>query len=182
MAKVAKPQSEIVRVAEALEDELALLETISSSARKIRLTSDKNIKRAAAELSETLTLPDRLAQRLTDVSAAMMRMEERQRAALEPLAAFAAELRGRMQLFARHMETFAVLGSSASELNAALTAGSKDRADLARAEAKLHEISEQARALFEAARADDFPEIAREADVLKQRMAALGKRLASSGS
>jgi hypothetical protein len=179
MAKVAKPQSEIVRTAEALEDELALLETISSSARKIRLTSDKNMKRAAAELSETLALPERLAQRLTDVSAAMMRMEERQRAALEPLAAFAAELRGRMELFATHMKTFAALGSAASELNATLAASPQDRAEVARAEAKLREISEQARALFEAARADDFPEIAREADVLKQRMAALGKRLVS---
>jgi hypothetical protein len=177
MAKVAKPQSEIARAAEALEDELALLETISTAARKIRLTSDKNIKRAAAELNETLALPDRLAQRLADVSAALVRLQERQQAALEPLAAFAVELQRRTQLFARHMEAFAVLGGAASEVNAALSAGAPDRAALARAEARLREISEQARALFEAARADDFPEIAREADVLKQRMAALGGRL-----
>jgi hypothetical protein len=177
MAKLARPQSEIARAAEALEEELALLEHISSAARKIRLSSDKNIKRAATELQETLALPERLAQRLADVSAALVHMQERQQAALEPLAAFAVELQGRTQLFAKHMAAFGTLGGAASEVNAALSGGAPDRATLARAEARLQEISEQARALFEAARADDFPEIAREADVLKQRMAALGKRL-----
>jgi hypothetical protein len=104
-------------------------------------------------------------------------MQQRQQAALEPLAAFAAELQQRTQLFAKHMEAFGALGGAASEVNAVLTAGTPDGATLALVEARLREIAEQARALFEAARADDFPEIAREADVLKQRMAALGKRL-----
>ena len=177
MAKVSSPDPEIVRAARALEEELALLETISHAARKIRLTSEKNIKRAAAELAETLALPDRLAQRLTDISGALTRMQERQQAALEPLAAFAVEVQARMQRFTKHMETFAALGGAASEINAELAAGPEDRAALARAQLKLQEISDGARALFEDARADDFPEIAREADVLKQRMAALRQRL-----
>jgi len=42
----------------------------------------------------------------------------------------------------------------------------------------LQDLADGARALFEAARDDDFPEIAREADVLKQRMASLRNRLA----
>jgi hypothetical protein len=178
MAKVSSPDPEIVRAARSLEEELALLETISAAARKIRLTSDKGIKRAAAELAETLALPDRLAQRLAEVSAALTHMQERQQAALEPLAAFAVEVQRRAQLFAKHMESFAALGGAASEINAELAAGAGDRAAMTRAQAKLQEISDRARTLFEDARADDFPEIAREADVLKQRMAALRQRLA----
>jgi len=179
MGKVQTPQSEIVRAAQALEDELALLETISASARKIKLTSDKHMKRAAAELGETLALPERLGQRLADVSAALNHMQARQQAALEPLAAFAVELQRRSELFARHMEAFGALGQAAGIVNDDLAGAANDAAARARANARLEEIVAAARGLFEAARADDFPEIAREADVLKQRMAALRQRLAT---
>jgi hypothetical protein len=177
MPKVQPPQSEIVRAAQALEDELALLETIAAAARRIKLTSDKNIKRAAAELAETIALPERLGQRLADVSAALTGMQARQQAALEPLAAFAVELQRRSELFGKHMEAFGALGTAAGEVDAELTGGANDRAARTRAQARLEQIAASARSLFEAARADDFPEIAREADVLKQRMTALRQRL-----
>jgi len=177
MAKADKRVSDIVRAAEALEEEIVRLETISKSARKIRLSSGKNIARAAAELNETLALPERLAQRLQEVAAAMTSMQERQQAALEPLTAFAVEIQRRTQLLGEHMKSFDALGTAAGEVNGQLAASGGDRAVVARAEARLQEISEAARAVFDAARADDFPEIAREADVLKQRMAALRKRL-----
>jgi len=181
MAKVAKGVSEIVGAAEALEDEIAGLEALSRSARKIRLNSGKNIARAAAELNETLALPDRLAQRLQGVAGALARMQERQQAAIEPLTAFAVEIQERTRLLGEHMKSFDALGKAAGEVNDALSTSQGDRAVVARAAAKLQEISETARLVFEAARADDFPEIAREADVLKQRMAALRKRLGPAG-
>jgi chromosome segregation ATPase len=180
MAKEQKRVSEIVGAAEALEDEIARLETLSKSARKIRLTSGKNIARAAAELNETLALPERLAQRLQDVAKALAHMQERQQAALEPLTAFAVEVQRRTQLLAEQMQSFDALGKAAGEINAALAASQGDRAVIARAQARLLEISNAAREAFEAARAADFPEIAREADVFKQRMAALHERLGSS--
>src|SRR5262245_55848821 len=130
MAKVEKPASEITRAAEALEDELAQLEAISRSARKIRLNSDKNITRAATELKETLALPERLAERLKAVAAALGRMQERQQAALEPLATFAVVVQKRAQRLAEHMQSFGALGQAASELNAQLTAGKGDPAAL----------------------------------------------------
>jgi DNA repair exonuclease SbcCD ATPase subunit len=177
MAKAEKNASEIVRAAQTLEDEIVLLETISKSARKIRLNSGKNIARAAAELNETLALPERLAQRLQEVAAALTSMQQRQQAALEPLTAFAVEIQRRTQRLGEHMQSFDALGKAAGEINGQLAASQGDRAVVARAEARLQEISDAARTLFEAARGDDFPEIAREADVLKQRMAALRKRL-----
>ena len=78
------------------------------------------------------------------------------------------------------MEAFAGLGRAAGEVSAALaTAGdASDEVARAAAEARMQDIADAARALFEAARDDDFPEIAREADVLKQRMASLRRRLA----
>ncbi len=182
MAKEQERVSEIVGAAAALEDEIARLETLSKSARKIRLTSGKNIARAAAELNETLALPERLAERLQDVAKALARMQERQQAALEPLTAFAVEVQRRTQLLGEQMQRFDALGKAAGEINAELTASQGDRAVIARARARLLEISHAAREVFEAARAADFPEIAREADVFKQRMAALHDRLGSSTS
>jgi chromosome segregation ATPase len=176
MAK-ADNEPEVVRAARALEDEIASLEALSRAARKIRLTTQKSIARAAVELQATLALPDRLSARLKAVGEAMAHLEERQKTALAPLAELAAELRRRAQRLDEHTETFAALGKAAAEVNAELAAAGGDRAAAARAEARLREIAEGARALFEAARADDYPEIAREADVLKQRMAALGERL-----
>jgi len=177
MAKADKRVSEIVQAAEALEDEIAGLEAISRSARKIRLTTGKNLARAAAELNETLALPERLAAGLQTVAAALGRLQERQQAALEPLAAFAIEVKQRTELLGEHMQRFDALGKATAEVNDLLAAGPSA---FARAETRLQEISEGARAVFEAARADDFPEVAREADVLKQRMAALSKRLAAT--
>ncbi|HVU52374.1 MAG TPA: hypothetical protein VHL80_16885 [Polyangia bacterium] len=181
MGKADKQAPEIVRAATALEDQLAELEAISRSARKLRLSSDKNIARAAAELKQTLSMPERLGERLQAVAAAMTRMQERQQAALEPLAAFAAEVQRRAELLGGHMQRFEALGRTAAALNDELAASPADREARARVEARLHEISEAARALFEAARADDFPDVAREADVLKQRMAAHRRRLGETG-
>jgi hypothetical protein len=178
MAKVEKDEAEIVVAARALEEEVAGLEALSRSAQKVRLSSEKNIARAATELQRVLALPERMSDRLQGVAAAMSRMQERQQAALAPLAALAAEIQQRTQKLQAHMQTFGALGQAAGEVNAELTANVGDGAAVARAEARLQEIANAARTLFEAARTDDFPEIAREADVLKQRMATLGKRLA----
>jgi hypothetical protein len=177
VAKVDRNASELVTAAQALEDELEHLEARSRSTRAMKLTTDKGIARAASELQETMGSPDRLAERLQAVSAALVRMQQRQQTALEPLAAFATELQRRAELLGKHMQSFGALGQAAGEVNEQLAAASGDRAAFTRAQARLAEISDAARALFEAARADDFPDIAREADVLKQRMAALGKRL-----
>ena len=48
---------------------------------------------------------------------------------------------------------------------------------LAEVEAQLTRISEGARSVLEAARNDDFPDVAREADALKQRVSSLRRRL-----
>jgi chromosome segregation ATPase len=180
MAKPAKPVPEIVRVAEALEAEVARLESIAWAAKKARLDSEKNIVKAAAELKEAIAMPGRLAERLQALSVAMARMQERQQAALEPLAVFASSIQQRTAKLGQHMEAFAALGRSAGEISTALAIASdpSDEAARAAADARLQELSAGARALFEAARDDDFPEIAREADVLKQRLSSLRKRLA----
>ena len=180
MAKGAKDTSDLVRAAEALEAELLNLENMSRAVRKIRLNSEKNIGKAASELSEALTLPERLGAGLAALARAMGELQVRQTAALEPLAAFASEIQARMELLQTHMQAFAELGKLAQEVTAMLQTTAGERALLVDgAEAKLGKIADGAKTLFEAAHADDFPEVAREADTLKQRVQALRRRLES---
>jgi len=182
MAKSAKDLPDLTRAAEALENELSRLESMSRSVRKIRLNSEKNIAKAASELHEALTLPERLGAGLAALAKAMAEMQARQTAALEPLAAFASEIQRRMELLQSHMQAFAELGKLAQEVTSMLqgSEGEGGRAVLVDgAEAKLAQIAVGAKALFDAAHADDFPEVAREADTLKQRVQALRRRLES---
>jgi hypothetical protein len=112
----------------------------------------------------------------------MANMQERQQAALEPLASSALDIQKRMRRLQEHMQAFAALGKAAGDASALLQSENGDRAaGLEGAKAQLAKITEDARSLFEAARSDDFPEVAREADALRQRVSALRKRLDEQG-
>ncbi|HKO53092.1 MAG TPA: hypothetical protein VJV79_35525 [Polyangiaceae bacterium] len=177
-----KHPSTLLAAASALEAELLQLESISRTARKIPLNSEKSIARAAKELQEALTLPDRLAAGLQALASAMAGMQARQQAALEPLARFASEIARRHQRLAEHMQAFAALGTLAAEVTTRIqTSGSERTAVLADVDAQLTKIADAARALFDLAHAEDFPDLAREADALKQRATALRRRLESKG-
>ena len=178
MPKPHRHTPEIVRAAETLEDELEKLEALSRAVCKIRLDSEKNISKAARELNEAVAMPERLGERLRALAAAMQEMQRRQQAALEPLAVRATEIQQRMQRLGEHMQAFARLGKAAGEVTALLQSEQRESpSTLEQVEAQLAQIAEGARALFEQARADDFPDVARQADTLKQRIAALRGRL-----
>ncbi len=178
MAKGEQDLPELVRAAVALDRELVALESLSRSVCKIRLNSEKNISKAAKELQDVLALPERLGEGLQTLAAAMAQMQARQQAALQPLAAFANEIQARMRRLSEHMQAFSALGATASEVNALIQGSDGDHgAVLAQVDSRLTQLANGARALFDAASLDDFPEVAREADVLKQRMLSLRKRL-----
>jgi uncharacterized coiled-coil DUF342 family protein len=175
-----KESSVLVGAARALEAELLNLESLTRAARKIPLNSEKNITRAAKELEAALTLPDRMAAGLQALASAMATMQARQQAALEPLAEFATQIQARHQRLTEHMRAYAALGSAAAEVTARIQSNEGDRAGVVSdVEAQLARIASNAKALFDAAHADDFPELAREADALKQRASSLRRRLDS---
>jgi hypothetical protein len=196
MVEAVKADSpELVQAAQALETELVKLEELSRSVRKIRLHSDKSIARAAKEMNDALAVPERIAENLRGLALAMERMQMRQQAALEPLAATAAAIQARLQLLGQHMEAFASLGKAAGEVTALLQAVQSGQPaepsptngaatgdatpSFAEVDARLTQLTDGARDLHDRARADDFPDVAREADALKQRVAAVRARLKS---
>ena len=178
MAKDGKKVPELVRAAEELESELDRLEALSQIAQRSRLDSEKNIARATKELGEALDMPNRLAVRLGDLATAIARLQERQKAALDPLAARTDAILERKQKLDEHTRAFAMLGKATEEAIALLNSERERSVLVEDLKAKLATIAADARALFEAARADDFPEIARESDALSKRAASLLERLA----
>lgn len=173
-----KALSPLLQAATLLETELGRLEAISRSARKIPLTTEKNIVRAAKELEEALALPERLAAGLQALASAMATLQARQQAALEPLSAFATDIQRRHQRLSEHMQAYSALGSAAAAVTALLQANQGGHATvLDDVNQQLVKIGSDARALCDAAQDDDFPDLAREADAMKQRAAALRRRL-----
>src|SRR5688572_2385798 len=120
MAKVGGEVSELVRCAEAVEREVRRLEELSRAARRIRLTSEKNITRAARELQEAMEQQERLARELRTFGEAMGQMQSRQQSAVEPLSIRATEIQERVNRLSDHMQRFGALGVRANEMAVAL--------------------------------------------------------------
>jgi hypothetical protein len=186
MAKSADQVSELVRCAEVVERELHRLEELSRSARKQELSSEKNIARAARGLQQALEQQERLAQQLRALGQAMLSMQARQEAAMTPLAARANEIQSRMERHAEHMQRFAALGMKAKDTVAALIElssssdngqASQEASLLIDADERVRGLVDESKAIAEAARADEFPDIAREAHALEQRVQAMRERL-----
>jgi chromosome segregation ATPase len=180
--------SELVRAAAALEQDLRRLEELSAAVRTIRLHNEKSITRAARELNEALEQPGRLAQGLKLLAEAMAHLQERQEAAMNPLSVRAAEIQARAAKLNEYVQHFAALGAQTADASKLLqTAQGPDAAEalddetrshtLAEVDERLTSIVEGSRALAESARGDDLPDFARDADALKQRIQALSERL-----
>jgi chromosome segregation ATPase len=178
--------SELVRAAAALEQDLRRLEELSAAVRKIRLHNEKSITRAARELNEALEQPERLAGGLKLLAEAMAHLQERQEAALNPLSVRAAEIQARAAKLNEYVQHFAALGAQAADASKLLQTAQgatdalpdEERSQtLAEVDQQLSSIVEGARALAESARTDDLPDFARDADALKQRIQALRERL-----
>jgi len=182
MAKGEKDATELVRTAQALEDELDTLEALSKGVQKTRLDSEKNIARAAKELGAALELPERLAAGLVALGAELQRMQARQQAALEPLAARANEIRERGLRLDEHVRAFAELGRATAEATAAIQSDRPPASVLDELKAGLAKIADDAKVLFDAARSDDFPDVAREADALAKRVTHLRRRLETTSN
>lgn len=186
MPKSVTQASELVRCAEVVERELRRLEELSKSARNISLTSEKNIARTARGLQQAIEQQERLAQELRALGQAMQAMQARQEAAMLPLAPRATELQARLERHSEHMQRFQALGAKAKDAVAALIELSSSRGEgndeesasfLIDADERIRGLVDDARAMAEAARADEFPDIAREAHALEQRVQAMRQRL-----
>lgn len=177
MSKDGKNVPELVRIAEQISSDIASLEHLSRTVCKLRMDSDKNIARASRELNETMKVPERISEGLVAFGRTMQTLEARQHAALEPLLAFATELQRRATRLQELKQAYVALGTAATELQTSLQDTGDGKSALSVASNHLSEICDRASTLNDAAREEDFPELARDADAIRQSAIALRKRL-----
>lgn len=190
MAKSAEHSSDFLRCAEAVEREVQRLEELSRAACRVKLGTEKSIARGARDLQQALEQQERLGVELRRFAEAMVEMQGRQQAAIEPLSARALEIQSRLTRLTEHMQRFGALGARASETASALrdvtapseelpgaSRGTQQAAALIGVDERFRTLLDEARSLAESAEQEEFPDIAREADSLRQRLQAMRGRL-----
>ena len=192
MAKSGGPVSEFLRAAEKVETEMSRLEALSRAACRAKLNTEKSITRAARDLQEAMAQQERLAGELRALGEGMSQMQLRQQSAMNALGEQALELQRRVASLSEHMQRFQALGVQANEVARALrelgpgaaSVGNGAANSEAHAVTPLHidarfrALLDETKGLVASARAADFPEVASESDALKQRLLAVGSRLA----
>jgi len=168
---------------------MSRLESLSRATRRVKLNTEKNIARAARDLQEAMAQQERLAGQLQKFGEAMLQMQSRQQSAVSTLAEQALEVQKRLASLSAHTERFRALGAKGSEVAQALrelAAESSSRSNGAAPreartpqdiDARFRQLLDEAKALLESARAEDFPDVASETDALQQRLHALRPRL-----
>jgi len=178
----------LVAAATALDDELRALDEIARQAKEQRMNSQKTLSRTAAVLTESVTARERIEAGVRRLVAEIGEAQQRQVASVQVLVDVAAELERRSQNREALLTRFAGLGTSAARVNA-MAADLAARRQEGAAETELlelmREIQEQmtavaaeAGALTEAAETDGWPEIARQADAVRQQVHDVKSKLA----
>lgn len=181
------PRSPLVEAAELLDEELQRVGALSREAQRLPLVSRKNLERTGERLAELARADERIGPLLQRLLAAVSEIAARQQEDGARLEARAGELQRRRETYQRLLERYAALGAAAQELNQGLQALPRPRdaggphavdADaLERVRAEVSALVASAAAMSEAARAEDFEELARDADGLRQALLAARNKL-----
>jgi uncharacterized protein YoxC len=186
--------------AEGVEEELRRFEALADTVLRTPLDSEKNLERASKALREVAESDERLVAQLQKLVAAVGGIRDRQQEHARGVNARAEELQVRTQAFQGLLQRYAGLGRSASELNAVVqdiaarkqqaTTSEDNRALAASLEQLLErmgQVADEAQGLASSASEQDFGDIARQADSLRQqllsarnKMSLLQKGLAAS--
>lgn len=185
-ARKQQPAGVLVEAAGALEEELRRLEALATEARRLPLTSRKNVEKTAAKLAELGGTDERLGARLRAVVEAVTALGEQQRELLEALSARAQELQERRAALSVLLDEYQALGVRAQELSAAakeISAAPEARersgalAALAEVRGRVEELAAAAERVASDADAQRFEDVSRDADGLRQALLAIRNRL-----
>jgi chromosome segregation ATPase len=191
MSKRDKEQpSELATAAEALESELRRFEDFSEQFQKHPLNTEKNLERASRLLQEVAALDERLRSRVSELVAAITKARDRQGKQAESIQQHALVLEQRVEVFKQLLTRYGALGQSAAELNAQVQAFAARRSEARTPEQSAHlavdlqallermgQLASEAQSVAEAANAQDFSDVARQADGLRQQLQAARNKL-----
>lgn len=184
------PSSELVVAAEALETQLKRFEALAEQLRKTPLNSEKNLERASKLLRDVAEMDQQLNGSVSALVTAVTASRDRQHAQAEAVNAYAQELQNRAETFRALLERYGALGQSAAELNQRMqefaTRRSEAQTDEQNAELvstldalseRMGQVAEEAQAVTRYAEEQDFSDVGRQADSLRQQILSARNKL-----
>jgi len=180
----------LVAAATALDDELRAFDEIARQAKEQRMTSQKTLSRTAAILNESVEARARIEAGVRRLVSEFGDAQARQQRSVEALVEVAAQLERRTKEREALLARFAGLGTSAARINtmaAELATRRQEGATetevlelLREIQAQMTGVAGEADAITEAAEKDGWPEIARQADAVRQQVNAVKSKLAAA--
>jgi chromosome segregation ATPase len=185
-----KDTPSLVAAAMALDDELRAFDELAREAKDQRMNGQKSLSRTAALLSASLQARERIENGVRNLVAEIGGAQGRQEASVQTLVDVAAHLERRTKERDDLLARFAGLGTSAARVNALAANLATRRQEgaaeaeildlLAEIQAQMTGVAAEADALTEAAERDGWPEIARQAEAVRQQVNAVKSKLAAA--
>jgi hypothetical protein len=174
----------LTAAAEALESELRRYEQLAAELQHERLDSEKTLRRAAQTLVALRTSDERLGTHVGALVAAINEARDRQQAQASVVAGRAEQVGARSERFAALLERFEALGADAGELNRLVQQlATQDKptnggaGGFAEVDTRLGRLADDAGTLSASAQGEDFPELARRAESLRQQLLSARNKL-----
>ncbi|HEX8699272.1 MAG TPA: hypothetical protein VF815_10580 [Myxococcaceae bacterium] len=191
MSKSAKPpSSELTAAAEVLDEQLRRFESLTDQFKKSPLNSEKSLERASKLLRDVAEQDRVLNESVSALVAAVSNARDRQQKNAEAVNEHAQYLEKRAETFKTLLERYGALGQSAAELNQRMQDFAAKRAAPQTAETnvelvgsldalseRMGQVAEEAQAVVTLADEQDFGDIGRQADSLRQQILSARNKL-----
>jgi hypothetical protein len=178
----------LVAAAAALDDELRAYDELAAEARRIKFDSEKSLQRGLRIVQESQERNDVVQEKLRALVAEIEQARIRQVESLNALLEAAKTLQARAQEHEALMARFAALGESSQrvnaltlELSAKRSAGASESEilqGLGEIQVHMASVVGEAEALAQRATEQGWPELARQADAVRQQVLAAKNKLA----
>lgn len=182
--------SELTSAAQSLETELRRFEEAVEEARTIPLNSRKNLERSAKTLSEVASIDERLGQHVQTLAVSISAARERRQAQAELVNVRAKEIQARTEILQGLLLKYGELGQHAADLNGLMQQVAVHRqeaktpeqheevhATLQQLQERMGQVAQSAAALSQEASEQDFGDLARQTDGMRQQLLAARNKM-----
>jgi len=184
------PTSELSAAAEALDNQLRRFESLTEQFKKAPLNSEKSLEKASKLLRDVAEQDRVLNETVSALVAAVAGARDRQQKNAEAVNEHAQYLEKRAETFKTLLERYGALGQSAAELNQRMQDFAAKRAEPQTAEKsvevvssldglsdRMGQVADEAQEVVKLADEQDFTDIGRQADSLRQQILSARNKL-----
>ncbi|HLL05812.1 MAG TPA: hypothetical protein VK539_34900 [Myxococcaceae bacterium] len=184
------PTSELSAAAEALDNQLRRFESLTEQFKKAPLNSEKSLEKASKLLRDVAEQDRVLNETVSALVAAVAGARDRQQKNAEAVNEHAQYLEKRAETFKTLLERYGALGQSAAELNQRMQDFAAKRAEPQTAEKsvevvssldglsdRMGQVADEAHEVVKLADEQDFTDIGRQADSLRQQILSARNKL-----